>query len=560
MHNLPDAVAEYIRWQTGAYALARRLVEAGARGVFEKYLAGASDDVLKRFFDELERVDIDEVLRHRACLLGPAGCAPADIAPLEPKTLGEDEARLAALGRESLVRGEWAVLVFAGGAGTRFFNGATERAAKGLYPITPVAGHSFLDRFLAETLAAGAASGRLPYLVLMTSGLTHDELAQWLEGPLHQGYPRERVILMRQADRPRLDSEGDLIAAPDGSIVRTGDGHGGVFRALLSSGIAARLQSEGVRHIVLHNVDNIAARALDPARLGFHLDGRYAFTLTAVARRPGERVGIICRNARTGRVEVFEYSACPQAICDSTDAGGRLRFPLAHINTNLVRLAGLRGDLPSTVYRDKRCTVGERELDTSTWEMLNQHLSTLLDGREVGVLLLEREKYFLPTKALAGDDSVQTTTAALVRAAAARLAAQGAQIDPTAAVEIDPCLAETPGIINASGWRIGPGAKLYLGCRGPKFGTGLILGERAELRVEADRPWGALRLDRDGTVRAEPGSAPQVRFGTDVRLEAGARVRIRIAGNGTCVVPEGYVFQGEHNIRVQPGAKANIAR
>lgn len=561
MHNLPDAVSDYVRWQSGAYALARRLVDAGARGVFEKYLAEASEETLKRFFAELENVDIDETLRHRACLLGPAECEPADIAPLEPRSAGEDSDKFAALGRESLGRGEWAVLVFAGGAGTRFFSGGDSPVtAKGLFGITPVAGRSFLDQFLSETLAAGFAAGHLPYLVLMTSGLTHDELAAWREGTLPQGFPRERILLLRQADRPRLDADGDLIAGPDGAIVRTGDGHGGVFRALLSSGMAARLQSEGVRHVVLHNVDNIAARALDPVRLGFHLDGRYAFTLTAVERRPGERVGIICRNARTGRVEVFEYSACPQAICDSLDDAGRLRFPLAHINTNLVQLAGLRSDLPSTIYRGKRCAVGERELDTSTWEMLNQHLSTLLDGRSVGVLSVEREKFFLPTKAIAGDDSVQTTVAALVRAAAARLEALGARVDKSAAVEIDPCLGDLRGIVNPSGWRIEAGAKLYLGCRGPKFGSGLVLARGAELRVFADRPWGEPRADRAGVLKAEAGSSPQVRFGSDVRVESGAKISIRIAGNGTCIVPDGFVFQHDRDHAVPAGGKADITR
>lgn len=559
MENLPEQVSDYVRWHPEAWALARRLVDEGLGGVFSKYLAGADEPALARFFAELAAVDLAEVIRHRSALTG--GTAEAtDIAPLEPKTAGDNGPRFAALGQESLRRGEWAVLIFAGGAGTRFFGAASRRSAKGLFPITPVAGRSFLEHFLAEVLAAGIRAGRLPYLVLMTSRLTHDELAEWGEGPLPQGFPRERLLLLRQGERPRLDADGDLIANADGSIVQTGDGHGGVFRALLSSGMAARLQSEGVRQLVMHNVDNIAARALDPVRLGFHLAGRQLFTLTAVERKPGERAGIICRNVRTGRVEVIEYSACPAGLAEARDSGGRLRFPLAHVNTNLVTLRALRADIPGCLYRDKLCVVSGREVKTSSWEMLNQHLCRLLEPEAVGVILVEREKFFLPTKTLAGDDSVQTTTAALARAAAARLAAQGARIDATATVELDPCLDESDGIVDAAGWQVGPGAKLFLGCRGPKFGPGLVLGEGAELRIEADRPWGKLHVDRDGSIRVEPGSAPQVRFGPDVRVEAGARVRIHVAGDGSCIVPEGYVFQGEHDIRVPAGGRADIAR
>ncbi|MFO7651782.1 MAG: hypothetical protein R6X13_10645 [bacterium] len=67
-------------------------------------------------------------------------------------------------------------------------------------------------------------------------------------------------------------------------------------------------------------------------------------------------------------------------------------------------------------------------------------------------------------------------------------------------------------------------------------------------------------MDRSGAIRAEPGSAPQVRIGSDVRIEAGTKVSIRIAGNGTCLVPEGYVFQRDADIKVAPGARADITR
>jgi hypothetical protein len=127
-------------------------------------------------------------------------------------------------------------------------------------------------------------------------------------------------------------------------------------------------------------------------------------------------------------------------------------------------------------------------------------------------------------------------------------------------VEIDPCLGDLRGIANPSGWRIEAGAKLYLGCRGPKFGSGLVLASGAELRVSAELPWGRLRTDELGALKAEPGSAPQVRIESNVRLEAGAKVIISIAGNGTCVVPDGYVFQGRHDIKVAAGAKADITR
>lgn len=392
--------------------------------------------VFERFFQDLARVDFDWLVRLRADVLGAADSRA--VSELEPfpfaELSGAGTADLAARGQTDLADGRWGVVIFAGGAATRFWAGAAGHpqaaavlaryggnAPKGLFPVAPRSGRSFLDLFADQMLESALRHGRMAPLVLMAGRSTADALWEWVQTSLPDGFDREFVKVMIQADHPRLDMEGHLIVRPEGSLIFTGDGHGGVFKALLNDGAgpggtAGWLRRLGVRSVVLHNVDNVAARALDPARLGFHAQGGFRMTMSAVPRvDPLEKVGIIAMSRELNRVEVVEYSVCPVRTATAVGPDGRLLFVPAHINTNLVDLDAIRPDLPPTLYSGKDVDLGGTLVKACSHEMLNQSLAGLLDPSEVGVLVLDREQYFQPTKSLDGVDSLVTTREWLAR-------------------------------------------------------------------------------------------------------------------------------------------------
>jgi len=569
-------LAVYLADRPAATGLTARLAAAGLDAVFAEYLKDADVAAFDAFFADLARADFAWVTRHREALL--AGNRPGisgTLDPVSPGTLtGAHVADCAKRGRTSLQRGEWASLVFAGGAATRFYAEAErfERARevivrfgstppKALFPVTPVTGMSFFELFAAQTLYVAVTSGRMPPLLLMTSGATHDALRRFVAEADLQGFPREFITLVSQREHPRLDDNGVLLARPDGHLVFTGDGHGGVFRALLERvgggpSTLARLRGAGVRGIVLHNVDNAAARPLEPARLGFHLSGGYRMTITAVPRATlAEKVGLIARNAATGRIEVVEYSVCPRAVGEAALADGTPVFRLANINTNLVSLDAVRADLPPTLYTGKQVRIGDRLVPASSHEMLNQHLAAILGPGEVGVLDVARDDYFLPTKNLAGDDSLEGTTSALSRQAAAKLRAAGAEVAADAIVELDPCLGESAEGLRrlgvGPGWRIGAGAVLYLGVRhgvddAPPYGPGLVLEPGARLVVRADRPYGDVTVDpATRTVSVDATAASRIGIGADVTVAAGARIEVRVARAASRSISAGATLCGD---------------
>ncbi len=434
-----DGLAGALASTPGALPVFEELIAAGFAPSLPKWLApnACRPGVVARFAADLARVDVNWLARLRLDIR-TAGATSAPASRLVPfpshEASGLDVPELALRGRRDLSAGRWGVVIFAGGAATRFWAGAGAHpqaaavlrrfggaAPKGLFPVCEKSGRSFLDLFAGQMLVCGRECGRFAPLVLMAGHSTRAALQEWVDHFLPSGFPRDMVRVMVQAEHPRLDMDGDLIVRPDGALVFTGDGHGGVFKAMLTTGgdgltTMDWLRGHGVSDVVLHNVDNVAANALEPVRLGFHASGCYGMTLSAVMRRaPFEKVGIIATDADTGRVEVVEYSVCPRETALATDSSGALMFRPAHINTNLVALDSVRADLPPTLYPGKEVDVGGRLVPACSHEMLNQSLAGLLDPRIVGCLILERDEFFQPTKSLTGVDSLVTTREWLAR-------------------------------------------------------------------------------------------------------------------------------------------------
>lgn len=181
-----------------------------------------------------------------------------DIQPLpDAGKPGYDE--LKALGEQAFRQGQVAALVVAGGAGTRFGGGV-----KGLVPV--LGERTFLDFKLAEASRLKQRFGRAVPVALMTSFMTHEDIAAHLE----KRGTKEDVFLFRQQMLPRLTSSGELFRDAEGKLSFAPSGHGDVFRALRQSGVGEELRKRGVRYVYFSNVDNLAA-TLDPAVIGLHI-------------------------------------------------------------------------------------------------------------------------------------------------------------------------------------------------------------------------------------------------------------------------------------------------
>ncbi|HEX4791309.1 MAG TPA: UTP--glucose-1-phosphate uridylyltransferase [Actinospica sp.] len=230
----------------------------------------------------------------------------------------ERHARALEAGGRAIRRGAVAMVVLGGGMATRF-GGVVKATAE------VVDGLSFLELKLAQ---AAAADGTVPVAV-MTGWATHEAIRE---------HARDRglaePLLFMQDFSLRLRPDGGLFRTKDGAVSPYTTGHGELPAALGRSGMLARLRRQGVRVLMVSNVDNLFATP-DPAVIGTHLLSGRGLSVEVVCDHEGSGA-VVARHA--GRMRLFDGSELP---------GGRgpTRNPALNTNTFIVDLDALEHPL-----------------------------------------------------------------------------------------------------------------------------------------------------------------------------------------------------------------------
>lgn len=264
---------------------------------------------------------------------------------------GVMDGRYVALGMESLRRGEVAVVTLAGGAGSRWTQGAG--ICKALHPFCKLGGRhrTFLELHLAKSRRVSREVGvALPH-VFTTSYHTHQATEEFVarvggygyEGPvlLSEGrsvglrlIPTERDLRFQWEEMPQqiLDEQQQKVrdslrasliawARSAGEASDYTDnlpsqcmhpvGHFYEVPNLLRNGVLAGLLETrpGLKHLLLHNIDTCGVD-VDAGLLGRHLEAKQCLTFEVIPRRLEDRGGGLARV--NGRVRIVEGLAMPR--------------------------------------------------------------------------------------------------------------------------------------------------------------------------------------------------------------------------------------------------------
>ncbi|MGC6564938.1 MAG: UTP--glucose-1-phosphate uridylyltransferase [Akkermansiaceae bacterium] len=256
-----------------------------------------------------------------------------------------------ALGRESLAKGEIAVVTLAAGAGSRWTQGAG--VCKALHPFARLGGRhrTFIETHLGKSRKRGRDAGTsIPHL-FTTSYLTHGPTSDFLDtvdryqypGPLHLSpgrsvglrmIPTERDLRFAWEEMPQqvLDAQqqkmrDSLRTALIGWARNAGEasdytdnlplqclhpvGHFFELPNLLLNGTLASLLKERpqLKTLMLHNIDTLGAD-VDPALLGHHLQSQAGLTFEVITRRLEDRGGGLA--SVNGRPRLLEGLAMPR--------------------------------------------------------------------------------------------------------------------------------------------------------------------------------------------------------------------------------------------------------
>jgi len=416
--------------------LMRRLRAAGQEHVLRRW-DGLNDDERRELLSQVQGLDLDQLRRLYAdrdrAYTPPSWDAirPVPVVPAD----SPDNPRYRRLGEESLRRGEVAVLVVAGGQGTRL---GFDRP-KGMFPLGPVTNKSLFQIHAEKVLATRRRYGAAVPFLVMTSQATDAPTREFFAQNQYFGLPKEEVHFFTQGTMPALDlATGKLLMEAPGRLFLSPDGHGGTLTALASGGLLARLRDRGVRHIFYFQVDNPLVKVADPTFLGCHIDQRSEASSRVIPKLgPTDKLGNFVQI--DGRCSMIEYSDLPLEMARQTDEGGRLRLwagsPAIHYFEVdfLTRVTAGTGQIPFHVARKKapylddegRQVHPEKE-NALKFERFIFDVLPLAD--RWAVVETSRKEEFAPLKNATGADSPEAVKQAISDLAADWLDSAGVKV------------------------------------------------------------------------------------------------------------------------------------
>lgn len=288
-------------------------------------------------FEELDGLIAELVRKESAVAPDLSQVRPIDVIRL-PETDGERivQRHVAEVGEGTLAAGEVAVVVVAGGSGTRLgFDGP-----KGTYPIGPVSKASLFQIHAEKIGAMGRKYGRPIPLYVMTSPDNHDATVRFFEE--HDRFGLEHIRFFVQGQMPAVDREsGRVLMAATDAIALSPDGHGGTLTALAASApdggpsCLAEMRQRGVRTIFYFQVDNPLVKIADPVFLGHHRAAEAEMSFKVIEKLfPDEKLGVVVQV--NGTPQVIEYSDLPVNLAERREPDGRLELWAGSIAVHIL--------------------------------------------------------------------------------------------------------------------------------------------------------------------------------------------------------------------------------
>lgn len=241
------------------------------------------------------------------------------------------EARI--LGESVIHKNEVAVLIVAGGQGTRLgFEGP-----KGAFRISPVKQKSLFQLF-AECVKALSDRYRAAIpLLIMTNQENQQETQQFFAAHNFFNLDRQTIYFFNQGMLPTLTPEGQLILKNDTQLLANPDGHGGSLKALHTTGLLQLLMDKGFSELFYCQVDNPLVKIADPVFIGYHkMEGAEISTKVVRRQDPHEKVGIY--GAINGQSTIVEYSDFRPEDYQALDAKGEIRHWAGNTAIHVISL------------------------------------------------------------------------------------------------------------------------------------------------------------------------------------------------------------------------------
>lgn len=309
--------------------------------------------------------------------------------------------------------GKTGVVLVAGGLGERLgYSGIKLDIPVEVTENTPYLAHY---ASCLKAMEARMASPRPVPLIIMVSEDTDAKTRASLEANHFFGLNKEQVHILKQELVPAIsDNDGHLALKAKYELVLKPHGHGDIHMLLYTSGLAARLLSEGIEHLVFIQDTNGQVFNALPAALGAAVEKDFDFNSVAVNRIPGEACGGLAKLVKgdktlTINVEYNQLDPLLRATVspegDVPNEQGFSRFP-GNINILVLKMAsyvpmlqktqGIIAEFVNPKYADSSRTTFK---SPTRLETMMQDLAKLFGPDEkVGVSVFDRKWAFSANK------------------------------------------------------------------------------------------------------------------------------------------------------------------
>lgn len=354
------------------------------------------------------------------------------------------------LGCDSISRGEVAIILMAGGQGTRL--GST--LPKGCYDIN-LPSHKSLFQIQSEkiiSLQKICNDCVIPWYI-MTSVPTRDATEKFFIDNNYFGLKKDQIIFFNQGSLPAFSSDGKrLLLANPLQLVESPDGNGGLYRSLKDNHIVEDFKKRGIKHIYVYCVDNVLSKLADPVFIGYAIKYGFQLATKAVRKRDAhESVGLIV--TKDNRPCVIEYSEISKKLAENTNEQGLLQFRAANIVNHYYHIDLLSkcldewcDNIPYHVARKKiayydnikDCYVKPEQPNGIKLEQFIFDVFPNISLDKFGCLEVERSNEFTPLKNAPGSksDSPETSRLAYLKLGTQWLRDSGALVEDNVLVEV----------------------------------------------------------------------------------------------------------------------------
>ncbi|XP_016909224.1 UDP-N-acetylhexosamine pyrophosphorylase isoform X3 [Apis cerana] len=298
-------------------SLQRKLIECGQEHLL-KFYDELSDKEKEELCQDISELNFMDVISYfDSAIYASLNISTLDdkVSPIPKeniasvKTTDKEQLKMyEELGFQEIANGQVAVLLMAGGQGTRL--GVTY--PKGIYNVGLPSGKTLFqlqaERILRlENMAKEkyGKDGEITWYIL-TSEATHDITISFLQQHNYFNLKEKNCKAFKQ------------------------DGNGGVYQALITQGILDDMIKRGIHSVHVHSVDNILIKVADPIFIGYCLSLQTDCGVKVIEKcSPNEPVGIVCKV--NDIFKVVEYSEISKETAELYSNDGQLMYNAANI-------------------------------------------------------------------------------------------------------------------------------------------------------------------------------------------------------------------------------------